>query len=55
VAPKPSEDTVQLIFQGLRSDADDPEGGDVGAWSGVERGRRIAFQYVQMLRAEGII
>ncbi|GAC76495.1 zinc-binding oxidoreductase [Moesziomyces antarcticus T-34] len=55
VAPKPSEDTVQLIFQGLRSDADDPEGDDVGAWSGVERGRRIAFQYVQMLRAEGII
>lgn len=53
--PKPSEDTVQLIFQGLRSDADEQEGGDMGAWSGVERGRRIAFQYVQMLRAEGII
>uniref|UniRef100_V5EY11 Uncharacterized protein n=2 Tax=Kalmanozyma brasiliensis (strain GHG001) TaxID=1365824 RepID=V5EY11_KALBG len=50
------EDTVQLIFQGLRADekdADDGAGAD--GWSGIERGRRIAFQYVQMLRAEGII
>ncbi|KAJ1028737.1 hypothetical protein NDA16_001902 [Ustilago loliicola] len=51
------EDTVQLIFQGLRPD-DEMEAGDVGeadGWTGIERGRRIAFQYVQMLRAEGII
>ncbi|GAC96442.1 hypothetical protein PHSY_004022 [Pseudozyma hubeiensis SY62] len=48
------EHTVQLIFQGLQSDADDTEGAEDG-WSGIERGRRIAFQYVQMLRAEGII
>lgn len=56
-APTPAvkkEETVQLIFQGLRPDERDAEGGDDG-WTGVERGRRIAFQYVQMLRAEGII
>ncbi|KAJ9478391.1 hypothetical protein PHBOTO_001956 [Pseudozyma hubeiensis] len=58
VAAAPStakkEHTVQLIFQGLQSDADDTESTEDG-WSGIERGRRIAFQYVQMLRAEGII
>ncbi|SNX83365.1 uncharacterized protein MEPE_02072 [Melanopsichium pennsylvanicum] len=51
------EDTVQLIFQGLRPDDDNEanDGGDGDGWTGIERGRRIAFQYVQMLRAEGII
>lgn len=47
------EDTAQLIFQGLRPDEADSTAED--GWSGIERGRRIAFQYVQMLRAEGII
>ncbi len=52
------EDTVQLIFQGLRPDEAEAQSGgtaDEDGWTGIERGRRIAFQYVQMLRAEGII
>lgn len=51
------EDTVQLIFQGLRPDAhgDVESVGEADGWTGIERGRRIAFQYVQMLRAEGFI
>ncbi|SPO23010.1 uncharacterized protein UTRI_01688 [Ustilago trichophora] len=58
--PKKEENSVQLIFQGLRPDDNDSEvQGDDGdaedGWTGIERGRRIAFQYVQMLRAEGII
>lgn len=57
---KKEENSVQLIFQGLRPDDNDDEAhGDDGdaedGWTGIERGRRIAFQYVQMLRAEGII
>lgn len=49
------EDTVQLIFQGLRPDVNEVRSTTDDGWSGIERGRRIAFQYVQMLRAEGII
>lgn len=43
------DESVKLAFQGLRADTH-PQG-----WDGVERGRRVAFSYVQMLRAEGII
>lgn len=49
------EDTVQLIFQGLRPDETEGVPAEANGWTGIERGRRIAFQYVQMLRAEGII
>ncbi|SAM79978.1 uncharacterized protein UBRO_02274 [Ustilago bromivora] len=49
------EDTVQLIFQGLRPDQGSESAAEADGWTGIERGRRIAFQYVQMLRAEGII
>ncbi|SPO24717.1 uncharacterized protein UTRI_01688_B [Ustilago trichophora] len=49
------ENSVQLIFQGLRPDDDDDDQVAEDGWTGIERGRRIAFQYVQMLRAEGII
>ncbi|PWZ00746.1 hypothetical protein BCV70DRAFT_200007 [Testicularia cyperi] len=50
----PRDETVQLTFQGLRCDSTDGAEAN-GGWSGIERGRRIAFHYVQMLRAEGII
>ncbi|TKY86689.1 hypothetical protein EX895_004329 [Sporisorium graminicola] len=53
---KKEDTTVQLLFQGLRSDdAHAESSAEQDGWSGIERGRRIAFQYVQMLRAEGII
>ncbi|CBQ71742.1 conserved hypothetical protein [Sporisorium reilianum SRZ2] len=55
-AVKREDTAVQLLFQGLRSDDVDAESSaEQDGWSGIERGRRIAFQYVQMLRAEGII
>ncbi|CDS00103.1 hypothetical protein [Sporisorium scitamineum] len=54
---KKEDATVQLLFQGLRPDVDEAgSSSEQDGWTaGVERGRRIAFQYVQMLRAEGII
>ncbi|SPO38469.1 uncharacterized protein PSFLO_03947 [Pseudozyma flocculosa] len=54
VLPAKQDDGVRLHFQGLQAGSDSAAQSDKG-WGGVERGRRMAFTYVQMLRAEGLI
>lgn len=54
IAAEAAPADLHLSFEGLRSDlaSETPE---TAGWCGIERGRRVAFHYVQMLRAEGII